>query len=338
MNKKKILFIGGSLNQTSMVHAVATQLADDYDCWFTPFYPEPGLQTALHRAGALNFCVMGGQFLAQTQRYLEDNGLPVDYGGQRHDYDLVVTTTDLVVQRNIRRKPIVLIQEGMTDPKTLMFYLCKWLRLPRYLASTSTMGLSDAYQHFCVASEGYREFFIRNGVRPEKIAVTGIPNFDDAARFYRNRFPYRNYVLVATSDTRETFKRDDRRRFIRRALDIAAGRPLIFKLHPNENVARSTQEILELAPCALVLAEGHAGEMIANCDVLITQYSSVAFIGLALGKEVHSYFDVDELRRLLPIQNGGASHRHIAAVCRRLLERAPAAAPQDLIFAATAAG
>ncbi len=229
----------------------------------------------------------------------------------------MITTTDLIVQRNIRRNPIVLIQEGMTDPEALMFHLCKHLGLPRYLASTATMGLSDAYQVFCVASEGYRDLFIRKGVRPEKIAVTGIPNFDNAARFYRNRFPYRGYVLVATSDTRETFKRDDRERFIRRALEIAAGRPLIFKLHPNENFHRSYREIQRLAPRALVLAEGNTGEMIANCDVLITQYSSVAFIGLALGKEVHSYFDVEELKRLLPIQNGGTSHRHIAAVCHR---------------------
>lgn len=338
MNKKKVLCIGGSLNQTSMVHAVATQLKDDYDCWFTPFYPDAGVQTMLHRAGALDFCIMGGQFLAQTQRYLQEHGLPVDYGGRRHDYDLVITTTDLVVQRNIRRKPIVLIQEGMTDPETLMFHLCKHLGLPRLLASTATMGLSDAYQIFCVASEGYRDLFIRKGVRPEKIVVTGIPNFDNAARFCFNRFPYRDYVLVATSDTRETFKRDDRRRFILRALAVAAGRPLIFKLHPNENVARSTREIHELAPHALVLAEGNTGEMIANCDVLITQYSSVAFIGLALGKEVHSYLDVAELRQLLPIQNGGTSHRQIAAVCRRLLEAAPSPAAQDLTFAPAVVG
>lgn len=323
MNKKKVLCVGGSLNQTTMVHAVATQLMDDYDCWFTPFYPDEGLQTALHRAGWLDFCIMGGQFLAQTQRYLEEHNLPVDYGGRRHDYDLVITTTDLIVQRNIRRKPIVLIQEGMTDPETIMFHLCKHLGLPRYLASTATMGLSDAYQVFCVASEGYRDLFIRKGVRPEKIVVTGIPNFDNAVRFHYNRFPYRGYVLVATSDTRETFKRDDRERFIRHVLKIAAGRPLIFKLHPNENFYRSYREIQRLAPRALVLAEGNTGEMIANCDVLITQYSSVAFIGLALGKEVHSYFDVEDLKRLLPIQNGGTSHRHIAAVCRRVLEAEP---------------
>jgi hypothetical protein len=338
MNRRKILLIGGSLNQTSMVHAVGAQLTDEYDCWYTPFYPDDGLQRALLRSGALDFCIMSGQFLAQTERYLREHDLPVDYGGIRHDYDLVVTTTDLIVQRNIRRKPIVLIQEGMTDPETLMFHLVKALRLPRYLASTATTGLSDAYQMFCVASEGYRDFFIRKGVRPEKIAVTGIPNFDNAARFCFNRFLYRDYVLVATSDTRETFKRDDRRRFIERALAIAAGRPLIFKLHPNENVPRSTREIHDLAPHALVLAKGNTGEMIANCDVLITQYSSVAFIGLALGKEVHSYFDVDELRRLLPIQNGGTSHHHIAAACRRVLETQASAATQSLVFAQASAG
>jgi hypothetical protein len=338
MNKKKVLCIGGSLNQTSMVHAVATQLRDDYDCWFTPFYPDPGPQTMLHQAGALKFCIMGGSFLAQTQRYLQEHDLPVDYGGRRHDYHLVIMTTDLVVQRNIRRKPIVLIQEGMTDPETLVFHLVKRLGLPRYLASTATTGLSDAYQVFCVASEGYRDFFVRKGVRPEKIVVTGIPNFDNTARFCHNRFPYRHYVLAATSDTRETFKRDDRGRFIAHCLKVAAGRPLIFKLHPNENVARSTREIHELAPHALVLAEGNTGEMIANCDVLITQYSSVAFIGLALGKEVHSYHDVADLRRLLPTQNGGTSHRHIAAVCRRLLEAAPSPAAQDLTFAPAVVG
>jgi hypothetical protein len=322
--RKKVLLIGGSINQTTMVHAVATELQKDHDCYFSPYYCDAGLLGFLQRHGRLDFTIMGGQFLAATQRYLADHGLPVDYGGRARDYDLVVTTTDLVIQRNIRDKPIVLIQEGMTDPENLMYYLAKWLGFPRYLASTATTGLSDAYQVFCVTSEGYREHFIRKGVRPDKIAVTGIPNFDHAASFYRSSFPYHDYVLVATSDTRETFKFDSRRRFIRRALEIAAGRPIIFKLHPNENHLRAVREIRKLAPRVLVLTEGDIGPMIANCHTLITQYSSVAFIGLALDKIVHSYFDVDQLRQLLPIQNGGTSHKHIAAVCHNLLEGQPA--------------
>ena len=55
MSKKKILFIGGSLNQTSMVHAVASQIQDDYDCWFTPFFCDAGLLKRLHEAGKLDF-------------------------------------------------------------------------------------------------------------------------------------------------------------------------------------------------------------------------------------------------------------------------------------------
>ncbi len=208
----------------------------------------------------------------------------------------------------------------MTDPENLIYYLVKWLKLPRYLASTSTNGLSDAYKVFCVASKGYKELFIRKGVRPEKIVVTGIPNFDNAAQFLNNDFPYKNYVLVATSDARETFKFDNRKKFIRQALRVADGRPLVFKLHPNENVERAKREIKDLAFHALVFAGGNTNHMIANCDVLLTQYSSVAYIGLALGKEVHSYFDVNMLKRLLPIQNGGTSAANIARVCQRLLE------------------
>ena len=98
-------------------------------------------------------------------------------------------------------------------------------------------GLSDAYRAFCVASEGYRDFFIRKGARPEKIVVTGIPNFDNCQRYCSNNFPYRHYVLVCTSPLREIFRGEDRKAFIRKAVEIAGGRHLIFKLHPNENVS-----------------------------------------------------------------------------------------------------
>src|SRR5262249_5269966 len=151
------------------------------------------------------------------------------------------------------------------------------------------------------------------------LVVTGIPNFDDCARFRDNTFPHRGFVLVCTSDARETLKWwENRPRFIRQAYAIAAGRQLIFKLHPNEDRRRAIADIHRWAPGALVYTSGSAEEMIANCDVLITQYSSVAFVGLALGKEVHSYFDVATLRELLPLQNRCAAS-NIAAVCRQML-------------------
>jgi hypothetical protein len=59
--------------------------------------------------------------------------------------------------------------------------------------------------------------------------------------------------------------------------------------------------------------------MIANCDVLITRFSSTVYVGMALGKEVYSDFDLNDLRRMMPIQNGGTSAQNIANIARELL-------------------
>src|SRR5262249_42658435 len=132
--------------------------------------------------------------------------------------------------------------------------------------------------------------------------------------------------------------REDRKAFIRKAVRIANGRKLIFKLHPNERVRRATREIKRYAPHALIYATGSAEEMIANCSVLITRFSSTAYVGLALGKEVYSDFDVEDLRKKMPIQTGAAAEA-IAAVCRRLINRAERLgyepAPHDRHDAAT---
>jgi len=314
---EKVLFICGSLNQTTIMHEISMHLSE-FDCYFTPYYGD-GLIHVLNNYGMLDFTVMGGRFRQQTDNYLKSAGVRIDHRGASNDYNLVVTCQDLIIQKNIRKKKVVLVQEGMTDPENFIYHLVKRLKLPRYLASTAATGLSDAYEKFCVASEGYREHFINKGVKPEKIVVTGIPNFDNARRYLDNRFSYRGYVLVATSDTRETFKLDNREKFLKSAISIAKGRQLIFKLHPNEKVERSTREIKRHAPDAVIFSDGDINPMIANCDVLITQYSSVSFIGLALGKEVYSYFDLEMLKRLLPIQNGGVSAKRIAEVCRGYL-------------------
>jgi galactitol-specific phosphotransferase system IIB component len=315
---KKILFICGSLNQTTQMHQIARHLTDHY-CYFTPYYGD-GLINTLTRAGLLDFTILGGPFRHTTERYFQEHLCPIDYEGKTNNYDLVVTCSDLIVQKNIREKKIILVQEGMTDPENIVYHLVKRLGMPRYLASTSTTGLSNVYHKFCVASEGYRDLFIGKGVSPEKIVVTGIPNFDNARQYLHNDFPHRNYVLVATSDARETFKFDNRRAFLKKALEIAGDRQIIFKLHPNENVRRSSGEIKKFAPHALIFHDGNAHHMVANCNTLITQYSSLAFTGIALDKEVHSYFDGNLLKQLTPVQNGGNSSKNIADVCRSYLQ------------------
>jgi hypothetical protein len=312
------MFICGSMNQTTQMHQISRQLSD-YEHSFSPYYCD-GFDELLRRLGLMEFTIIGHKLAGRCRQYLEDHGLPIDYQARNGPYDLVVTCSDVYVQKNIRDRRIVLVQEGITDPETFAFHLVTRFRfLPLWFAGTAATGLSDAYRKFCVASEGYRDFFVRKGARAGKIVVTGIPNFDDCGRYRANNFPHRHYVLVCTSPLREVFRGEDREAFIRQAVAIADGRQLIFKLHPNENVKRATREISRYAPGATVFTTGSAEEMIANCDVLITRYSSTAFVGLALGKETHSDFDLDELRRLTPVQNGSAA-LNIANVCRQLLE------------------
>jgi uncharacterized SAM-binding protein YcdF (DUF218 family) len=316
--RPRVLFVGGTINHTTQVQQIAAALPE-CDPAFTWYYCDGTLEV-LRRLGALESTALGTKLRARCLAYLKAQGLPLDLGGCQGPYDLVVTCSDLAIPRNARGGTVVLVQEGMTDPEDVIFRIIKALRLPPWLAATSsTTGLSHAYDRFCVSSDGYRRLFMRKGVPDEKIVVTGIPNFDDCKRFLKNDFPHRGYALVCSSDIRETARWENRPRFIRQVIAIAAGRPIIWKLHPNENRARARTELACHAPDALVFDSGNTEEMIANCAVLVTQFSSTAYVGLALGKEVHSYFDVEELARLCPIQNGSTSARRIAEVCRQLL-------------------
>jgi hypothetical protein len=315
---KNILFICGSLNQTSMMHKIARQLTDEHDCYFSPFYAD-GVVDLASRAGWLDFTIMGGRHRQETDQYLLENHLNVDWRGEQHAYDLVVTCSDLIVQKTIRKNRLVLVQEGITEPEGWVHWLVKWLKLPRYLANTAASGLSDAYDIFCVASHGYRDLFARKGVKPAKMVVTGIPNFDHFKELAPTNSLEHAYVLVATSALRECMLPDDRVGFLRKCVRIAKERPLVFKLHPLENMQRAQREIQKYAPGARVVTSGSIDPMIANCQVLITQRSTCTFVGLALGKEVHTELDINQLHRLMPIQNNGSSAQRIGAICQRVL-------------------
>jgi hypothetical protein len=326
--KPKVLFICGSINQTTQMHQVAAELGDEVDAAFTPYYCD-GLLEFFRRHHMLETTVLGEKLVNRAFAYLQTHDLPIDYQGRGGPYDLVVTCSDLVVPKNIRHKRVILVQEGMTDPENFMYHITRLVPIvPRWFASTSTTGLSLMYDRFCVASEGYRELFIHKGIPQEKLVVTGIPNFDDCARYLDNDFPFKGHVLVCTSDVRETYKFENRRKFIKKAIAIANGRPLFFKLHPNEFVERAVREIKQLAPEALIFTSGNTEEMIANCSVLITRYSSTVYVGLALGKECYSDFDIEHLKRLMPMQNASAA-RNIAEVCREVLDDSPAIPQQQ---------
>lgn len=318
ISRPRVLFIVGSINQTTQLHQISQHLPEA-EAWFSPYYGDRALQIGRH-LGLLENTIGGNKLRNRAIGYLRARCLRLDDGGRRGPYDLVVTCSDVVIPSNIRSSRIVAVQEGILDPRGPFWPIVqRWPeRVPRWLCGTAATGLSGAYDRFCVASAGYRDLFAANGAPRDRLVVTGIPNFDDLAARRVSDFPYRDYVLACTSDARETFKFENRRRVIERVVRIAAGRRIIFKLHPNENAARAEREIARWAKGALVFQMGDTNAMIANASVLVTQYSSVAFVGLALGKETHSYWPLAELRRLLPEQNGRAA-QNIAAVCRELL-------------------
>lgn len=316
--RPRVLFVCGSQNQTTQMHQIALELPA-VESWFTPYYSDHWSARLLLRLGALERAILGFGRRGRCLDYLNANGLAVDLCGEENVYDLCVTCNDQVLPEALKSAPWVLVQEGIQEPLNWRARLWRWARIvPTPLTGTATFGLSNGYTRFCVASEGYRERYLAEGIPSDKIVVTGIPNFDDFARYRNNAFPYRGYVLVCTSDARETWLAADRSALLRRAVAIAAGRPLFFKLHPNERVDRATREIREVAPDARIFSTGSAEEMVANCEVLVTEWSSVTFCGVALGKEVHSLHALDEVRALLPIQNGCAA-REIAGVVHGLL-------------------
>lgn len=322
---KKVLHIVGSLNQTQQLHRVAQRMPD-YDHYFTQYFGSGNFFKYLAEHGMVDFTIMGtnSSFRKLQAEYLEKHNCQYDYRGTTlgNKYDLVVICSDMMIPKEIEYAPVVWIQEGMTDEMTTLSKLVNKANLPAWLTGdTSLNGCSNKCNYYCAASHGYAEHFASMGTDTDKLFITGIPNFDNMEAFRNNDFPLKDYVLVCTTDMRETKRKDDRKGFLKRCKKIAGDRELIFKLHPNEKTDRAIAEIREIIdPNTKVYTKGNTDHMIANCCELITQYSSVVYVGMGLGIPVHSYFDMDMLNARMPQQNGGVSAQRIADICTDVIE------------------
>jgi len=322
--KKKILFIIGSPNQTTQMYQIQTHLKDEFDCYFTQFFPSDWMMHTTLRLGTLEHTIISGKFKQMGEKFVRDHGLKYDYAGETlgNKYDLIFLCTDMSYPKICKESKTIWVQEGMTDPVNSWAKFIKKMKFPGYMAlKTSLNGSANKADIYCVASQGYKDYFSAMGTDKDKIAVTGIPNYDNATDFLNNDFPYKDYVLVCTSDIREQRFSEDRIGFIQKCLEIANGRPLFFKLHPNEEWDRAYKEIIDHCPeNTMVFQEEDTNHMIANCSELITQYSTVVYIGIALGKPVHSYFNIEVLKKQLPIQNDGTSSQSIAALAKEFVD------------------
>jgi hypothetical protein len=317
--RPRVLFICGSPNQTTQMHQIARQLPE-VEAWFASYYTDDWFYVLLFKLGLTESTIAGHRRRGVTFDYLNEHGLPIDLLGEHNEYDLYLSPNDQLVPPGMRGVPCILVQEGIQEPPNWRTRVWQYTRLmPRVLTGTATYGLSDQYVKFCLASEGYRRRYLAAGIAPQKLEVTGVPNFDNFAQWRNNTFPHRGYVLVCTSDARETLLSIDRMGMLRKAVQVAAGRQLIFKLHPNERVDRAIREIRLVAPPdALIFTDGPAEEMVANCDVLFTEWSSLTFCGMAFGKEIHSLHPLSEVKEMLPLQHGRAA-QGIAEVVRKVL-------------------
>jgi hypothetical protein len=315
----RVLFILGNHNTSTMLHKIAEQLPE-CERWFTPYYSNAfGFVDILRRLRLLEFAIVGCEYRRRVLRYCAEHDLPVDLGGRRNHYDLIVTCSDVVVPANVAGTPLIGVQEGMIDPPLFWYRMLGRLPfLPRWAAGTACTGLSGRYVRYCVASDGYRDDFIARGAPADRLVVTGVPNLDSFRSHVRPGHWIEGHVLACTSDGRECLRRDDRRDFIRWCLDIAGGRPLVFKFHPNERMSRAVAEVRRWAPGARVVTEGYGEELAANCAELVTEWSTLAYVGLALGVPTHSYRDLERHRAMIPLQHGrGAAN--VAEVCREVL-------------------
>jgi hypothetical protein len=325
MKKKNILCFTGSLNQTTQLHSISKYLEDDFNIYFTQVFGDSYLHKILAEVGFFDNTVFGknSSFSKMSNKYIKEHNLNYDYRASEKgiEYDLIILSTDMIVPDSFRNIKTIWIQEGMIDPLNKLAKIVNKLRLPVFLAgNTSLNGTTNKADIYCSASYGYKEYFAQHGTNRDKIAVTGMPNFDNIKQLLNLTFDYKDYVLVATSDIRELGGNDDRIDFINRCVKIANGKKLIFKLHPNEKFSRAEAEIRSVCPeGTLVFTKGAIDPMIVHCDTLITQFSSSVYLGLILGKTVYSYFPIEELEAKKPLQNDGMSAKNIANIAREFI-------------------
>ena len=108
------------------MHQIAAALPG-HDSYFTPLNCD-GFLEAVRRTGILEFSILGERHRKRCITYLRDHQLQIDQEGKDGAYDLVVTCSGLITPSNIRHSPVVLVQEGMTEPETFMYHLVRTLK------------------------------------------------------------------------------------------------------------------------------------------------------------------------------------------------------------------
>jgi hypothetical protein len=171
ISEPQILFICGSSRQAEDLHRVANELGE-CRVWFTPYYGGT-LVTVLRELGLLERTVAGKWLGEECLRYLRNHHLPIDLDGRRGRYDLIVTSSDLVLPLNARGHPVVIVGTTSRD-RTVVAERLVW-RIAQRMSRWLVTDPGDAYR-VCVAGDDDREFFLELGVPRQRMVVTGVPD------------------------------------------------------------------------------------------------------------------------------------------------------------------
>jgi len=320
MNKTKCLFVCLTAYNTTILKHVADELKD-WDCWFTPIFYNDDIVVKIAKIFGVFKRALESQ--KKTIEKMHQLCVNIDFEAKQ-TYDIIVLGNDFYIPEKLNRfQPKVLVQEGWLWPYGIKRWLVANTFLPVIFAGASGSGLSKSYEFYCVASDKYKELGIKSGIPKEKIKVTGLPTLDSLLSTYKqnNISKQRDeFVLLTTHPGREYFEGENRKKLLLKTRKIANKRPIIVKLHPNENINRAKKEISFWLPEAKVLINNDVNQLIADCSVLITTYSTTIYYALLLGKEVYCDYPIEKVKEFLPIQNG-VSAKKIADICREAISK-----------------
>jgi hypothetical protein len=142
---------------------------------------------------------------------------------------------------------------------------------------------AEYVSHLCVWSESSRDAYLRAGVAPEKLHVTGIPHLDPWLKNKRAKMG----KLVAFCPPLASRYEGDLGKAISQLADWALNSriTLAIRLHPFDNIADQVRQGLGSHPYAHVVEEDVLS-LIASSDLVISQHSTVAVEALALNVPV----------------------------------------------------
>jgi len=180
-------------------------------------------------------------------------------------------------------------QHALIAPMTINYrYNYREIEPAGSQAYVSSMPLPD---YFIFQGDAARREVVEWGFPKDRTFLTGSPRYDAlseaSARLKRSgragsAFPDKKTILVATTYTKKDS--DKLARIVAAACDGRKDNALIFKSHPNYDISDSLRALKGrylLNDCSV--QEKPLYELIAQADVLVTTYSTVAAEAIVLG-------------------------------------------------------